>query len=221
MSDFGIPALTGLLAPEELAWLASLGKRQSYADGETIHEQGNPNPGMGIVVSGQMKMIKHRANGQIILETMLYPGQLYGDIPTLFQTRHTHGAIAVGETVIDYYPGPEFRQLLEHPGILRALYQVICFRHFRAIELLDDMRLLPTEVRLAKLLAGMLSKADATGRIECLQEDLANLIGVTSVTLAKAFSALKREQLVETGYRHVRVPDPDSLRLWLAERDPQ
>lgn len=55
-------------------------------------------------------------------------------------------------------------------------------------------------------------------RIVCLQEDLASLVGVSTVTLAKCLAALKREGLLLTGYRHVTLTDPDRLAAWMAKR---
>jgi hypothetical protein len=40
------------------------------------------------------------------------------------------------------------------------------------------------------------------------------------MTLAKSLALLKREGLIETGYRQVRVTDREKLRRWLAVHEP-
>jgi len=75
-------------------------------------------------------------------------GQNYGDTTTLGLTRRTHRAIAVGETEVDFISDKAFRHIL---AIVRALYRVAAHRLVVAVDLLDDMRMLKIEDRLAKL----------------------------------------------------------------------
>lgn len=216
MSDFGVPSLLGYLSLEEIEFLSSLAHRKFYSDGEMVHAEGDAATGMGIVISGQVKLVKQQASGNLLLETAVNPGQSYGDVTSFLIGRRTHGAVAAGETVVDHFSPQAFERLLEHPGILKALYRIATFRLTRAVELLDDMRTLPIEGRLAKLLSGMIADGDCSGRIECLQEDLANILGVSGVTIAKALTVLRREGLVKTGYRQILVPDAGRLREFVA-----
>lgn len=181
-----------------------------------IHEEGDTAQGMSVVITGQVKLVKRQASGNLLLETSVNPGQSYGDVTQVAIGRRTHGAMATGETVVDHFSPQAFETLLEHPGILRALYRIVTYRLTRAVEMLDDMRALPTEGRVAKLLSRMIDAEADSGRIECLQEDLANILGVSSMTIAKALSVLRREGLVTTGYRQILVPDAVRLRDWVA-----
>lgn len=217
MSDFAIPTLLGLLTVEEVEVLSSLARRQNYADGETIHEEGDLTSGIGVVISGRVKLVKRQSSGNLLLETIVFPGQTYGDSTHFRTNRRTHGAIAEGETVIDHLSPHAFDQLLEYPGILRALYHISTFRLASLIELLDDMRALPIEGRLAKLLGRMIEVEVGACRIDCLQEDLANVLGVSSMTIAKALGVLRNEGLVTTGYRQITVLDVARLRQWGAD----
>jgi CRP-like cAMP-binding protein len=217
MTDFGVSALLDLLTDEEAEILFSLARRQAYADGETIHEQGDPSGGMSIVIAGQVKLVKRQPNGSQVLLATVNPGQNYGEVAGYPFIGRTHTSIAVGETVIDDISPTDFQTLLEHPGILRHLYDIAIYRLGHAVEMLDDMRALRMEARLAKLLLGMIGQKDTSSRIECLQEDLANVLGVSGMTLAKALAVLREAGLVTTGYRQILVPDVSRLRQWVAE----
>lgn len=216
MSDFGVPSLLGQLSDEEREVLSSLARRQTYADGEMIHEEGDVSHGMSVVISGQVKLVKRQPSGNLLLETSVNPGQSYGDVTSSLIGHRTHSAVATGETVVDHFSPQAFEQLLDHPGILKSIYRIAAHRLSRAVELLDDIRALPIEGRLAKLLINMMEQDSASGRVECLQEDLANILGVSSMTVAKALATLRREGLVTTGYRQITVPDADRLRAWIA-----
>ena len=43
---------------------------------------------------------------------------------------------------------------------------------------------------------------------------------VEAAIAAKSLALLKREGLVETGYRQIRVPDRARLRRWLSAQEP-
>jgi hypothetical protein len=44
------------------------------------------------------------------------------------------------------------------------------------------------------------------------------MLGTSTMTLSKCLAALKRQGLIETGYRVLRIPDPPRLRSWLADQ---
>lgn len=215
MSDFGVPSLLEQLTDEEMEFLSSLARRQNYADGEMVYEEGDAATGMSVVISGQVKLVKRHSSGNLLLETVVNPGQSYGDVTALLVGRRTHGAVAAGETVVDHFSPQAFEKVLECPGVLRALYRIATYRLSRAVEMLDDVRALPIEGRLAKLLGGMIEGDANSGHVECLQEDLANILGVSTMTIAKALSALRRQGLVVTGYRRIMIPDAKRLRDWV------
>ncbi len=55
-------------------------------------------------------------------------------------------------------------------------------------------------------------------QIKCIQEELARLTGVSSVTIGKALAFLRAEGLVESGYRQVTIRDVPRLAKWIADR---
>ncbi len=220
MTDFGSPALLHILPPEERDYLCSLGERRTFQDGELVHQHGDGDTGMGIVHSGSIKLVKSSKDGREVFLAHINPGQHYGDNVVNRRPARTHRAIAVGDTVIGHYYPDAMAKMLERPPIVRALYEIASYRLLFAIDLLDDIRTHAPELRLAKLLWTMRSAAGGRDRLECVQEDLANLMGVSTVTLAKALGALKRQSLVTTGYRQVTITDPELFAAWLKEHGP-
>jgi CRP-like cAMP-binding protein len=217
MAHSALPNIVGLLSSEDQMTLQGLGQRRTYADGEVVHLTGEE-AAMGVVVAGMVKLYRQLSNGQQMLTVSLTPGQHYADITALGLGRRTHTGIAAGATTVDHYPRERFERLLEHAGIVRALYEIAAHRLVQAIELAEDIRLLPPEVRLAKTIVALHRATGGRDRIESLQEDLANLLGVSAMTLAKALKVLRREGLVETGYRYVAVPDAARLQAWVDDR---
>ena len=220
MVDLAGPNLLDMLAPATRKWLASLGRRESYSDGELIHSRGDAKPTMGIVIAGRARMVRIRHSGAESFVSLIYPGQHFGDILMSEHVPRTHSMIAVGKVMIDHYNAPAFDQIIARHDVLLVLYRIAGVRLGRALAMIDDLRTLPRVGHLAKLLLTLAPTADTQGNIACVQEDLAGLLGVSPMTLAKALSKLRREGLVETGYRRVRISNTKALRGWLRALEP-
>lgn len=218
MTDFAGFALHDFLNVQNMDRIRSLAIRRSYRDGEVVQERGDVANSVGIVLSGQLRLVHLAPGGQELMLVKINPGQCYGEAQMFGSHARTHRAIAIGDTVIDHLPQEAFIKSLEDHDILMAFYRITLQRMLKAIELFDDIRTLSPEVRLAKLLVIMRDKAGGD-KVQCNQADLADLIGVTTVTLAKALAVLKRENLLVTGYRHVTIPDHQRLKEWITLRE--
>ena len=220
MTDFGAPALNSLLSQEERDLIQRLATRRVYRDGEMIHDRGDGDPALGLVLRGRIKLVTPRSCGRETFITFVSAGHHYGDVGLLDRQHRAYRAVAIGETEVDYVSREDFPRLLESPVIVRALYEVAGYRLSLLADVIDDMRGLPPEVRLGKLLHMMYVRSGCESRIEFLQEDIASLLGVSTVTLSKAFRQLRELGLADTGYRQIVIVDPAGLRQWLAIQDP-
>jgi CRP/FNR family cyclic AMP-dependent transcriptional regulator len=218
LSRTGVPRLTDLLDAEDQGRIASLAMRRRYRDGELIHERGDVEDAIGIVISGRIKMYNPRADGSEIFSGLIHTGQTYGDAGLLHAGARLHRAVAVGETLVDHIGGEAFKRLLDNPRIVRALYMIATFRLHTTLGLLDDLRTLSPELRLARLLLRM-QQAVGGDRVNFLQEELAGMVGISTVTLAKALRRLTDEGLIQPGYRHVKVCDSKALAEWSAAQE--
>lgn len=210
--------LLDLLSPEAGQWLAKQGQRKSYADGALVHNRGDPNPAMGVVISGQVRLFRLRPNGAHTFVSMIQSGAHYGDILLFRGKLRTHDAMAIGTTVVDHYSSDDFTKILKHHEIIQALYKITAIRLGRSLAMADDLRVLPRDAHLAKVLLYQEGMRGDQDWFACVQEDLAGLIGVTPMTLSKSLARLRDEGLIETGYRKIRVIDDAALRNWLSNR---
>lgn len=220
MAEWGLPRLSEMLLEDELALIAAVATRRKYRDGEIVHERGDSPATIGMVVAGKIKLVYPSSEGHEIFSGLIHAGQNYGDAGYFYGQPRSHRAVAIGETVIDHLNSQAFDSLLEHPGIVRALYRAASFRLSVTLDMLDDMRALPPTARLAKLVLRMFLSSERCERLQFLQEDFAGILGVSSVTLAKSLRQLEHEGLIETGYRHIRVSDPARLEDWVREAIP-
>lgn len=215
MVDLSGPALYDLIGPSTREWMTGLARRRDYSDGTTVHVRGDPDTTMDIVICGKIRLVRFRSDGSQSLVTTIRAGQHLADILVLGGFPRSHTAIAVGPVTIDHFDAAAFAKLIDCNEVLRALYAITGHRLATAISMVDDLRTLPRTAHLAKLLLGLSVRAGSDGVVGVVQEDLAGVIGVSAMTLAKALAVLKREGLVETRYRQIRVPDRALLAAWL------
>ena len=218
MADLAGPSILANLSSGDREWLAAQGRRRSYADGAVVHERGDPNPEMTIVIAGRIRLVRLRFNGQEGIVSTIGPGQHFADVLMFGQRSRTHRAVALRATEVDLYDRAAFERIVAHPQIVRALYHVTAERLVGTMNMLDDLRSLSREAHLAKLLLHLHARSRGEP-IECVQDDLAGLLGVTTMTVAKSLRALREGGMIETGYRRVKVLDPARLRAWLAEQE--
>lgn len=210
--------LLQLLDGPEQDWLSARGQRRSYADGELIHNRGDFEPAMGIVISGQVQLCRIHADGASRFVSVVQPGQHYGDIVMFGRRKRTHDAVAIGETTVDHYDRAAFEALIGNAAVVRALYHVTALRLNGSLAMSDDLRGLPRQVHLAKLLLHQWRQSGGLAVIPCTHEDLAGLLGTSIMSMSKYLTLLKREGLIETGYRQVMLNDPQRLKQWVRDR---
>ncbi|MGB1087324.1 MAG: helix-turn-helix domain-containing protein, partial [Alphaproteobacteria bacterium] len=85
-----------------------------------------------------------------------------------------------------------------------------------ALEILEDMRALPLDVRVAKLLSTAL-QPEAT-RIDITQDTLASAMGVTRASINAALGRLQKQGILQRAYGGVEIASPSVLQDWVAER---
>ena len=220
LANFGLPSLMERLSSEDLAELQAMSRRTRFEDGQVIHSRGDPKPRLGLVIEGTVSIVRRRSDGRMVTVAGWGPGQHFGMESTLFGTVRTHDALAVGVTVVDHIGKAALEALLaQRPSILRALFDITCRRHMLLTECYDDVRLQPPLLRLAKLLMLSRQTSQRRDRIDCTQEDLAQCLSVSTVTVGQLLRRLVSDGLIETSYRTIHFVDPDALAQWIAERE--
>ncbi|MBC2777156.1 Crp/Fnr family transcriptional regulator [Parasphingopyxis sp. GrpM-11] len=188
-----------------------------FSDGATIQQRGQHKPGLSIIAEGSVQLSATDAEGERTSYTVLRPGDCFGEMTLLLDIPRTLDATALGETAIREVPRDRFFRLLDDQPALRDHLLVGLARQLsQALQLLDDQRRLPAEVRMAKALAA-LARTEGEGHVvRASQTALAEAIATSRVTAGKALQALAADGLAETAYGRVLIPDIARLKAWIA-----
>lgn len=187
--------------------------RRRFNDGQLIQQQGDRASGCWLVESGRVKLGRHTESGAFVVLTLLGPGESYGELSLLRRAARTVDAIALGPVVLSWIEAAHFERVLaEDPTMLREITALLG-------NLLDyTLGRMVAERSLTdcQRLAGLLAELAATGTLPLVlpltQQDLAELIGTSRVTIGTALAALARSGAVERRYGQVVIRDPGLLR---------
>lgn len=215
--DFGLIPLRACLSDTTYDEVCRHARRVSFVDGQALHARGDDVVRLCMVREGAVRVGRFRHDGMFNMLAMIGPGGHFGDIghQRSFQTNNVY---AIGETVIGFLDPPAFDDLLQNvPEFTEGIRRANTARLSTLLELYDDARSLGVTVRLGKVIYLHAGRGALVDGVACLQRDLAELLGVSMVSIGNALRELEKEGLVETGYRYVKVLDKARLDAWLVE----
>lgn len=170
--------------------------------GDSVHfiERGH------VIVKGD------RRPGETLTLAVLGPGDYFGDIAVLStEGRRSAGVETLDACVTFVVRGPDFLELRDrHPELRRAMTESLARMCRRLVERLLDARHVDARGRLLRQLLHLDQLFD--GPIAFTQEDLANYVGVTRVTVNQILGALAEDGSVELRRGSVRLLDTDRIR---------
>lgn len=213
--DFGLKPLRDYLSDPVKQAVQRRAQRRSFNDGEALHRQGDDRARLCLIAAGKVRFGRFQHDGSFKLLSMLGPGAHYGDV-ALQRSAFTQNVHAVGPCEIDVIEPSALDALMrENPDLAVALWRCNTARLNAMLELYDDARTLSVAARLAKVIYVHTGRGELPDGVTCLQRELAELLGVSTVAIGKAMRALEGAGLVRSGYRRVIVPDKSRLKAWL------
>ena len=200
-----IPKRAELLTSEHMSRIYARGKRIQFADGEVIRFRGDVTKVFYLVESGQVIAGSEGADGSFVTAALMNPGEHFGENTLLAGTPRLQNLCAVGDTELLQYSEQAFFQLYNsEPDFGRALLTIGQARW-------------PLKVRVAHLLLSSLGEEQQkhSHTVNCRQEDLAEILGVSRVAVSKALKTLETDGLARRGYGVIELPDVRQLLDWL------
>jgi CRP-like cAMP-binding protein len=210
--------LFATLTADQIALFADRFRVDAFAADTFIFLEGDPADRLWVVQDGQVKIIKHSADGQENILEVILPGEMFGGAGILFP-EHPATAVAMTATTILSLERGEYLQLArQFPDIALRIIAILGERLRAAMK----MRALSTDrvdIRLAHILLKLCDKVGAKTdqgvkiNLPLSRQDLADMTGTTIETAIRIMSRFRKEGLVFTepgGY--IVVTDCDRMR---------
>ena len=176
--------------------------------GTHLFREGDPALAAFLVESGDVEIYRGTGSKRRVV-SLVGSGSVLGDIAMFGDGPYISSAQAVDRVrVFRFDKDKLLPELAKHPAIclrwLVAGLRQLESTQRRVIHLMHKTVL----SQVADLLG---EEADAKGEVRLSQTTIATLLGVSRQSVNEALGRLREQSAVETGYRQIRVLDPDRL----------
>lgn len=204
----------------QLAELEGLARTVRYAARQVIYRRGEPGTSMMIVASGRVLISSLSPHGSEVILNIINPGEVHGEIAFLDGGERSADATAEVATETLVLQRRDFMPMLKsHPGLAIRLLETLCERIRQTTAFVEDAVLMEVPARLyrrVRALAVRYGRDEPGGgiRIEhgLSQQELADAIGITRVSVNKQLMEWARLGLTRHGRGFIVVGDMEVLR---------
>jgi CRP-like cAMP-binding protein len=202
------------LSPADRDELLALGVSREFPAGRRLIREGADDTHVELLRRGFVKVTTVVQGFETLLAIRM-PGDILGETAALTGRPRTATVTTCGRVVSNVVSRAAFERFLgRHPGAALQMGAIMGERLRWANQRRADFTAYPADVRVARMLAEIATTCgQPVDGVALSQPELASMVGVADVTLQKALRALRRRNLVRTGYRRLLVLDLDLLRL--------
>lgn len=203
-------AARSTLSPHELVQLTARARVRDFADGQFIQHQGDPGDVFWAVVDGHVAIGRFAEDGGFTHFGVMGRGDLFGELAFFTGVPRQVDALASGAARLVAIDRPLLRQLMAADvGWAELLLRSLSRQLAATLDIIDSERRLSTPDRLLAMLRAMAADSVGGDRITATQQQLADLLGVSRVTLGAGLRALTAQGLIERGYGSIRLTRSD------------
>ena len=208
-------AAVPIFADLEIAILQQLARaavRREYSKGEVLFLEGEPLPGLFVLDSGLMKVVKTSPQGREHILELLAAPQPVNAVAVFSRRPSPATGIALEPTLAWLLPRAVVSQLLrDHPIFAERVIENMAEHMVRLVELVADLSLKSVMERLAKLLLEEAVEDTVPRPRWFTLPELAARLGTVPDVAQRALGRLGTDGLVEASRREIRIKDRRAL----------
>lgn len=208
--------LFALFSDQDLERVVPILHERHIERGQVVFNQGDDLDAIYMIFAGRIKTQVVTEDGLEQVMNVLSTGDIFPHVGFLEGGHYPATAVALEDTHLGYLRQADVLALVRHNGDLAVQLLVILGDTIRTLqERIRDLALRSLQSRLAATLWRLAKQSEARPgepvTIGLTHQDLSSLVGASREGVSRAISILRREGLVETGPRGLRLPDPDRL----------
>ncbi len=200
------------LDKETLGKIASLGKRKSYEKENIILLEEDIGSALFVITKGKVKVSRVSSDGREVILTILGKSDFFGEMAILDGLNRSATVTAIEDSELFIIQRNDFIDLLKsHPEIAISLLQELT-RRLRAADI--KIKALSLKDAEGKVATVILQIAEDLGKIKHrvveieklpLQQDLANMAGVSRETISRTLHSFAKKGLIELDGNKLRI----------------
>ncbi|WP_050501976.1 Crp/Fnr family transcriptional regulator [Streptomyces monomycini] len=196
-----------------------LGNRRCYAPRDILISEGDPAHDLVLLREGLVKVTTRLHGEGEGLVDIRRAGDVVGEMAAMDSKPRSATVIAYNDVVATVIPPHDLRPFLAAtPEASQALKALLCGRLRRAERKLLIILGFPVKVRLARVLVeltdlyGCRTRSQYRIDVNLTQAEYAALTGCKVRAIQEAFTELRREDLIDPGYRRTNILNLEKLR---------
>jgi len=200
------------LGAEVRALLGTYATTRNVGRDNVIFSKGDPGTCLFAVCSGVVKVTAPSADGKNAALNLIREGEIFGEIALLDGRPRTANATAYTDCQLLIIERRDFIPLLRsQPNIAMRLVEILCSRLRRTTQHVEELIVLNSTARLAKVLCRLAKSAEHKGTVAVTQSDLSSMVGLSRGLINKQLGIWTRGKLIKLERRRIIVLRPDLL----------
>ena len=187
---------------------------RSFADGQIIQQRGDTASGFWLIASGSVAVGQFLASGEFRAVAVLGPGDSWGELAMFAGRPRVVDAVARTGCNLHYIRASEFETALaQDPAAMRALLGALSTQLQELLDVTAGIRSGSAGTRVAGLLATLSSGRDLPAAIDLTQHELAELLGLSRMTVNSSLRSYEQLGYVRRAYGRIEIVNREGLEL--------
>jgi len=207
------------LNEENLAEVAAIATKRSYAKGAILFSEGESADGFFLLAAGSVKLSKISSDGKEKVLHFAYANETFAEAAFFGDGRYPAEARALEKVEALYFPRDDFMGLLErNPRFALNLIVTLSLSVRRFARQIEELTFAEVPSRLAGYLIELAAKKSTTFQgktyldLEIKKGELASHLSTVSETLSRALKKLKDEKVIDVKGSRVVVHNMQRLK---------
>lgn len=194
--------------------LSASAPERRFDAGQIIQHRGEKATGFWLIASGSVAVGQYRPDGEFRAVAVLGPGDSWGELAMFADRPRVVDAVARTACNLRFVREAAFeRALANDPKAMRALLGALSVQLQEILDITTGIRSGSARSRVAGMLATLSSGSDLPATIMLSQSELAELLGLSRMTINSALKAYAESGLIRRSYGAIEVLDREGLEF--------
>jgi CRP/FNR family transcriptional regulator, cyclic AMP receptor protein len=199
--------------------LTNSARVKKFSDRQIIQHRGDDSQGFWIISKGQVKLGQYNDDGDMRVLVILGANDSFGELACLGGYPRVLDAESVGKSELLWITESKFSEtIIASPSLNREVLGALSRQLQEALDYIAVHRKMPAGTRLVRTLLILCEGRKAPITLGIRQQEMAELVGVSRVSIAKTLAELENDGLVQRGYGELIVNDAAALKAWMIKR---
>ena len=203
----------------ELETLKQIATTRTFEKKQYIYYPQEPSKNIFLLKEGRVKIGTYSSEGKEVIKSIVYPGQLFGELGLIGEQRRSDFAKSLNESVkVDIINIDDMRHIMNGDMQLNLKVMTQIGNRLRKVERrLESLIFKSARARIVDLLKDMANERGLKIGYEVLlrqffsHREIAAMTGTSRQTVTKVLSDLKRSNLIHTDRKNILIRDMANL----------